>query len=144
MKINIDNFITEYNIDIPEQLWEKLELASLKGDSYYTIPDSTYNAILSSKDKRVQYEHLLHLAAEMNNKGIAAERNGSEQEAIDIYEQNIKDGVYVTIHPYKRLAILYRKRGDRANELRVINKAIADLKNTNESEFFTDRLAKLQ
>jgi len=144
MKINIDNFISEYNVDIPEQLWDKLELASLKGDSYYTIQDTTFKAIQEIKDKRVQYEHLLIMAAEMNNKGIAAERNGSEQEAIDIYEQNIKDGVYVTIHPYKRLAILYRRRGDRANELRVINKAIADLKNTNEAEFFTNRLAKLQ
>ena len=144
MKVNIDNFINTYNVDIPEQLWEKLELATLKGDVYYTISDSTYKAIVASRDKRVQYEHLIQMAAELNNKGILAEKNGSEQEAIDIYERNIVDGVFVTIHPYKRLAILYRRRGDRENELRVINKAISDMKGTRESDFFKDRLSKLQ
>lgn len=58
-----------------------------------------------------------------NNRGIAFEKGGRVEDAIKEYEDNIllrQPG----LHAYKRLMILYRKRKDYENELRVIKTAI--------------------
>ncbi|MCM1121799.1 MAG: tetratricopeptide repeat protein [Ruminococcus flavefaciens] len=59
-----------------------------------------------------------------NLKGIEYEKAGDIDKAIEIYEKVVSrkfDGS----HPYDRLSILYRKRGDFASEEAVLNKAIA-------------------
>ncbi len=61
--------------------------------------------------------------AERNLRGVELEKQGNVEEAIELYEQNIADG-FEGSHPYNRLAILYRKRGQIGDEIRVLQKAI--------------------
>lgn len=61
----------------------------------------------------------MHETARLNNIGIAAEKSGNIEKAIDAYEQNICIG-YKTYHAFKRLRILYKKRGDFKNMKRVL------------------------
>lgn len=58
-----------------------------------------------------------------NMKGIELEKEGEIDKAIKLYEQNIAENCDGS-HPYMRLAILYRKRKDYDNEIRVLEKAI--------------------
>lgn len=60
---------------------------------------------------------------ELNLKGSRLEKEGQINEAIDIYEDVISQD-FIGNHPYDRLAIIYRKRKDYKNEIRVLNKAI--------------------
>ena len=58
-----------------------------------------------------------------NLKGIELEKAGEIDKAIKLYEANVA-AHFVGPHPYKRLAIIYRKRKDYENEIRVLNAAI--------------------
>ena len=58
-----------------------------------------------------------------NIKGIKYEKEGKVDLAIKLYEKNIAEN-FEGNHPYDRLAIIYRKRKDYQNEVRVLNKAI--------------------
>lgn len=62
--------------------------------------------------------------AELNNTGMFLEKEGRIDEAIDVYEKNISGNCYPATHSFDRLMILYRKRKDYDNEIRVIQKAI--------------------
>ena len=58
-----------------------------------------------------------------NINGIKYEKEGKVDLAIKLYEKNIAEN-FEGNHPYDRLAIIYRKRKDYQNEVRVLNKAI--------------------
>ena len=58
-----------------------------------------------------------------NLKGKELEKSGNTDEAIKLYEQNIKEG-FIGAHPYNRLAIIYRKRSQFDDEISVLKKAI--------------------
>jgi tetratricopeptide (TPR) repeat protein len=60
---------------------------------------------------------------ERNLKGIDLEKQGKLEEAIRLYEQNINEN-FIGSHPYMRLAIIYRKRKQPLDEIRVLKKAI--------------------
>ncbi|MCK4817373.1 hypothetical protein KA005_16505 [bacterium] len=60
---------------------------------------------------------------ERNLKGIELEKNGKTDKAIKLYEQNIKED-FIGSHPYDRLAIIYRKRNQINEEIRILGKAI--------------------
>lgn len=62
-----------------------------------------------------------------NLDGIAFEKLGKTHEAILLYEANIREG-FDGSHPYDRLAIIYDKRKDYVNEIRVLEKAITVFK----------------
>lgn len=66
---------------------------------------------------------LLCPTVELNNRGIQQEKDGLIDEAIATYEECIQIG-YPAHHAYKRLMVLYSKRGDKENELRVTKLAI--------------------
>jgi len=59
----------------------------------------------------------------LNNLGIQQEKDGKIDEAIATYEENVKIG-YPAHHAYKRLMVLYSKRHDKANELRITKLAV--------------------
>ncbi|WP_413538709.1 tetratricopeptide repeat protein [Enterococcus malodoratus] len=65
----------------------------------------------------------IDLFVENNLKGIELEKNGKIDEAIKLYENNVKNS-FDGNHPYDRLAIIYRKRKDYNNEIRVLQSAI--------------------
>ena len=63
--------------------------------------------------------------------GIGLEKEGMVDEAISVYEKSIMPKL-PTKHPYERLAILYRKRKDYKNEIRVLETAIEVFMRENE------------
>jgi len=60
---------------------------------------------------------------ERNLKGIELRKAGKIEEAIELYEQNIKEN-FIGSHPYDELAIIYRKQKRIDDEIRVLEKAI--------------------
>lgn len=93
----------------------------------------------SKSDKQVKYESFF----EINEEGKKYEKKGEIESAIKTYEIGLQLNTD-TPHTYKRLAILYRKRNDIENEIRVINSALSNLKKGNKHhEWFKDRKSKL-
>lgn len=82
-----------------------------------------------------------------NLDGIQKEKEGETEEAIKMYEQNVADR-FDGSHPYKRLAIIYRKQKRYADEVRVLETAVdvfSKLNRTDASaklEYFQERLKK--
>jgi len=66
---------------------------------------------------------ILDIMVDRNNKGIELEKKEDIENAIKLYEQNVADEFFGT-HPYDRLAIIYRKRKQFDDEIRIIKKAI--------------------
>ena len=86
-----------------------------------------------------------------NLKAMEYEKNKDIEKAIEFYEKAISynfEGNY----PYDRVAILYRKRKDYDNEIRVLNKAVKVFSNIKSNrrdvnsklEKFKQRLLKAQ
>ena len=59
-----------------------------------------------------------------NLRGIELEKSGRVDEAVHLYEENIEEN-FVGNHPYDRLAIIYRKRKQIDDEIRVLQEAIS-------------------
>ncbi len=79
---------------------------------------------------------------ERNLKGIQFEKDGQIHKAIKLYERNIREN-FEGNHPYDRLAIIYRKRNQIDDEIRVLEKAIWVFENVVHRDR-GDRLPKLQ
>lgn len=82
-------------------------------------------------------------AANGNMRGQALEKEGKVEEALLEYEKLLEQGVD-TPFTYRRLAILYSKRKDRENELRVLRAALKNVpvENSKHYQWFAERLAK--
>ncbi len=63
-----------------------------------------------------------------NLKGFGLERNGRKDDAIRLYEENLKENFEGT-YPYDRLARIYREKNRVDDEIRVLEKAVWILKN---------------
>jgi tetratricopeptide (TPR) repeat protein len=85
-------------------------------------------------------EKTMHKCAELNNKGIAYEKEGEIKLAINTYKKNIQSD-YPAHHSFKRLMILYRKDKDYDNEYRVILRALEVFPTWNE---YINRLSKVK
>ncbi|HKT34115.1 MAG TPA: hypothetical protein VJR03_04740 [Nitrospira sp.] len=89
-------------------------------------------------------ESIEDIIVDRNLKGTQLEKDGQEDKAIALYEANISDR-FDGSHPYNRLRILYKNRGDYANAIRVceayINNEGSDGKLC---ESFRAEIAKLQ
>jgi len=81
--------------------------------------------------------------AERNLIGIELEEAGRIDEAILIYEQNVK-GNFEGSHPYTRLAIIYRKRKQIDDEIRILKKAARKFRDSSKGEYFSGRLEKAE
>ena len=79
---------------------------------------------------------------ERNLKGIEFEKGVQIDKAIEMYEINMEEK-FEGNHPYDRLAIIYRKRNQIHDEVRVLEKAIWVFENVVYEER-GDRLPKLQ
>ena len=65
------------------------------------------------------------------------EKTGDIDGAIALYEENISD-TYPATHSYDRLMVLYRRRKDYYNELRVIESAIEKFTSFNFERYAKD------
>jgi hypothetical protein len=63
-------------------------------------------------------------AVERNLKGIELEAQGLIDNAIECYEANVRDG-FDGNHPYDRLGIIHRRRGEVNKELAVLQRAMS-------------------
>jgi len=75
--------------------------------------------------ENINYDKILAIQTERNIKGMFHEKNkeGNINIAIELYEKNIAEN-FDGNHPYDRLSIIYRRRKDYENEIRVLRKAI--------------------
>ena len=77
-----------------------------------------------------------------NLMGSELEKRGMLEEAIKLYEQNVKEN-FGGSHPYSRLATIYRKRGQLDDEIRILEKAVQIYKNDGPKlQKFKERLQK--
>lgn len=93
--------------------------AILKGYNNIVIPRELY---IKAKEDRKQTKELnwkISRTAELNNIGIAAEKEGRIEDAIAAYEENIAIG-YTAFHSYDKLIAIYRKLGRKEDERRVV------------------------
>lgn len=82
-------------------------------------------------------------AAGGNMRGQCLEKEGNIDSAIEEYERLLEEGVD-TPFTYRRLAIIYSKRKNKADELRVLRAAIKNvpIENSKHYQWFAGRLAK--
>ncbi len=66
----------------------------------------------------------LKAQADRNLMGQRLEKKGRTLEATALYEANVSEG-FEGSFPYRRLAIIYRKEKSKADEIRVLNRAVA-------------------
>ena len=89
-------------------------------------------------------EQFDHFVANINIEGKKLEKEGKIDEAIKIYEKGLAYNTD-TPHTYKRLAILYRKKKDPDNEMRVIKAGMANVnKKSTHYDWFQNRKEKLE
>jgi len=95
-----------------------------EGCKFFPLPQkdfvTCYNRLLQAEKD----DMLLRETATLNNKGIALEKEGKIDEAISIYEKNVSLG-YLALHSYDRLIVLYHKKKDVGNEIRIIEQKLA-------------------
>lgn len=110
----------------------------------YRIPaDDEHEQTIKAKQAVDDRNKALAKAVELNNKGIAHEKDGELKKAIACYEKNILPEAYVTLHPYTRLTIIYRKAKEYGEELRVIETGLAQIQWAAEKEKLEKRKEKV-
>jgi tetratricopeptide (TPR) repeat protein len=95
---------------------------------------SSFNELDMLKNENKIIQEGLEKTASRNNSGIVLEKDGKIDEAIKVYEENVNDNVVAT-HSYDRLMIIYRKRQDYKNEIRIINIAMDVFTKENENRY---------
>lgn len=70
-----------------------------------------------------ELNNMLGVMVDRNLKGIELEKKGDIENAIILYEENVVDE-FEGAHPYQRLAVIYRKRKQYDDEIKVLKKAI--------------------
>ena len=134
---------------VGEAVMERRTDACINGKKKFIVYDDEMEAILSEQKRIEDFNRKLGAAVDNNNDGIALEKAGDIAGAISKFEENIMPDTYFTLHPYRRLCVLYRRAGDYDNEIRVIETCLArpewKSRQYNESKelaFFEDRLVK--
>lgn len=123
VRVEIKPFIEQHGPYMSTDLYfDLLELSFTQTHS--TLPRELYDDIRAKKEKMDRFNESLFKATELNNKGIALEKEGKIDEAIAVYEQNIAGDCYPAHHSFDRLIILYGKRKDLDNKRRVLLRAI--------------------
>jgi len=116
--------IVQFNSDQQRSEYEKLKREAI-GDSAFNL------------------EKKWEVQAERNLRGIELEKTGRIDEAISLYEQNVKER-FDGSHPYTRLAVLYNRRKQYDKEIRALKKAVRIFKDGNKGWYFANRLEKAQ
>jgi len=117
---------------------KKLKRLNLEYEELLKDPNSSLKLIEKYGNRISKIENNL---VNRNLKGRELEKECKIEEAIELYEKNIKeefDGNY----PYERLAIIYSKKGSLEDEIRVLEKAVWVFENIVYKDR-SDRLPKL-
>ena len=134
---------------VGEAVMERRTDACINGKKKFIVYDDEMDVILKNMKDNLDFERKIHLAARLNNEAIALEQSGDITGAIAKYEENILPESRLTLMPYRRLCVLYRRAGDYDNEIRVIETFLArpewkgrQYNESKELAFFEDRLVK--
>lgn len=133
--------LEKYKTAIPRHIridYLKSHLNNGESQWCYFVNQEEYNQIIKNYETQQRNEQALFRCVELNNKGMAYEKSGDIDLAIETYEENIK-GDHPALHSYDRLMILYRKRKDYLNELRIIDIAL-DVFNKDGIPFDTNQI----
>lgn len=126
IKVPISFFTTKNVVSIAEtcDLFALSMRAKRLGYNYITIKKAIYKEAINNIAKEKRKDYIRQRTTYLNALGIAYEKEGKIEEAITIYEENIKLRAVAT-HAYNRLIILYRKRKDKENEIRVLKYSLS-------------------
>ncbi|MBA7584667.1 hypothetical protein ES708_26624 [subsurface metagenome] len=101
-----------------------------EGQKYKRLNAEFEKLLLSSntdmdlvEKRKEELEEIENIFVSRNLEGKELEKAGKVDEAIALYEKNIKEG-FDGSHPYTRLAIIYSKKGLLDDEIRVLKKAV--------------------
>lgn len=84
---------------------------------------SDYKNALKAKEERIKFEESLAHVVKYNNLGIAAEKEGRIEDAIQYYETGLISP-YPALHSYERLTIIYGKLKQYDDVIRVVDLAL--------------------
>jgi len=99
----------------------KEEATQLK--KFFENPQYEPNPVEEIRLHNRRLAEILDNMVDRNNKGIELEKKGDIENSIKLYEQNVADEFFGT-HPYDRLAIIYRKRKQFDDEIRILKRKI--------------------
>lgn len=122
-----------------DHYWSARRCASFRGYNNIAVKISDYEEALAFQTETIRREEMLRTTTTLNNYGIELEKRGEIDGAIATYEENIKLR-YPAHHSYYRLMVLYRKRKDLENEIRVVKAALEVFPH---EEKYHERLEKL-
>lgn len=136
IKLLLDSFIEKYKAAnvLDSEMHSKVTSCILQGEKYIYISSEKLKELDSKLQKQRESERKLRSTASLNNEGIALEKAGKIELAIEKYEENIALGFAAT-HSYDRLMTLYRKRKEYDDEIRVIQSAITIFSEENKHRF---------
>lgn len=129
IRIDLPDFLNKYKACIPVDLFMDLsERCFVKQEKNAMIPVSVYNKIMDSKAMEDKTADELSRVSGNNNLGIDYEKRGDVDMAIRVYEGNIAmdspSMEFPARHSYDRLMVIYRRRKDYDNEIRIIRRAL--------------------
>jgi len=105
--------------------------------------DSTKLSLEEMQANLEAEREIFGVMVDRNLTGRSLEKSGHIDEAVTLYEKNIEDG-FIGSHPYERLRIIYTKRKDYGNAIRVCQAYInLPAKEGKKRTLFQDSLAKL-
>ena len=90
---------------------------------FFENPQYEPNPVEEIRLHNRRLDEILDIMVDRNNKGIELEKKGDIESAIKLYEQNVADEFFGT-HSYDRLAIIYRKRKQFDDEIRILKRKI--------------------
>ena len=96
-----------------EQILERIDIVERKNEEN-ELDNSTSNKAIIDAENSSRFIHI----------GQSLEKEGMIDEAIAVYGKSILSKIPATI-PYERLMVLYRKKKDYENEIRIIKEAIS-------------------
>lgn len=110
------------------------ELGRSSRDRVISVPEDLITEWKSALEEYDEFNRRLGETCENNNRGIELEKLGQIDEAIKVYEKNISIG-YLATHAYERLRIIYKRRKDPVNEIRVLRAGVALFGPANDERF---------
>jgi len=119
----------------------KEEAMQLK--KFFENPQYEPNPVEEIRLHNRRLAEILDSMVDRNNKGIELEKKGDIENAIKLYEQNVADEFFGT-YPYDRLAIIYRKRKQFDDEIRILKRKISIFEKINQERlhYFLEHCSK--
>lgn len=130
-----------YSSVIPTDVFIKSVNDSGDGYNNIVIKKSVLEKMKRDKDKQDRFNEIISKTAELNNKGIALEKEGNINEAIKIYNECVQLG-HNASHAYERLMVLYRKTGEYEREKEIVQKAIDMFKDNPHRKKYIEKWTK--